>query len=42
VPDARTSITRPSHVAAWIVAHEIRILNVAGNRDRRRRASGPA
>ena len=24
--------TRPSHVVEWIVAHKIRVLNVAGNR----------
>ena len=42
VPDARTSITRPSHVAEWIVEHEIRVLNVAGNRESKCRASAIA
>ncbi|MBV8609509.1 MAG: hypothetical protein JO034_18890 [Singulisphaera sp.] len=27
--------TRPSHVAEWIVAHKIKVLNVAGNRESR-------
>lgn len=40
VPDARTSITRPSHVAEWIVEHEIRVLNVAGNRESKAQGIG--
>jgi Circularly permutated YpsA SLOG family len=34
-PTTRTGITRSSRVAEWIVEHEVRMLNVAGNRESR-------
>ena len=32
--------TRPSHIAEWIVAHQVRVLNVAGTRESRALGSG--